>query len=80
MLVPLYGFLKGDVMGLMVLIHDHERVVDIGARLMEAASIRIAPKARAQIYVNGRLLDPDLTIAEAGLRGLDRVDVVGVDG
>jgi toluene-4-monooxygenase system protein B len=76
-LVPLYGFLEGDVLGLMVLVHDDEPVGEIAARLMQAASVRLPPKTEAVVYAKGRALDPTLTVARAGLRALDRVDVVG---
>ena len=77
MLVPLYGFLKGDTLGLVVLVHDHQSLRELAAALMTAASVRVAPAAAADVYHRGRLLDPDLTVAEAGLRPLERVDVVG---
>jgi hypothetical protein len=80
MLVPLYGFLKGDALGLLVLVHDNETVRDIGHRLQQAATTRIAPRPHARVYHEGRLLPPELAIAEAGLRALDRVDVVPEDG
>lgn len=76
MLVPLYGFLRGDSIGLVVLVHDHQRVADIAATLQQAATVRVAPSRQASVYWHGRRLDPALSIAAAGLRPLDRVDVV----
>ena len=76
MLVPLYGFLAGDTLGLIVLVHDTETVRDIGDRLQQAAAVRVAPRARAHVFAGGHRLDPDLTVAAAGLTALDRVDVV----
>jgi hypothetical protein len=76
MLVPLYGFLKGDSIGLLVLIHDHERVSDIARKLQQAAAVRVAAFASTRVYHAGRVLKPDWTVAQAGLRALDRVDVV----
>lgn len=77
MLVPLYGFLRGDVMGLLVLVQDHETVADLAASLQQAAASRVAPCASAKVYLRGRLLAPTDTVAQAGLVALDRVDVVG---
>ncbi len=79
MLVPLYGFLKGDTIGLLVLIHDDETVRTIAERLQQAAAVRVAPKPRAHVYFRGERLDPDLTVAQAGLEALERVDVVPDD-
>ena len=76
MLVPLYGFLKGDTIGLIVLVRSDQTVADIAAVLQEAASVRVAPAERASVYCRGTKLDPALTVTEAGLKALDRVDVV----
>ncbi len=76
MLVPLYGFLRGDSLGLVVLVHDHQRVREVAAALQSAAAPRVAPAASGAVYFDGRRLDPDATVAEAGLAALDRVDVI----
>jgi hypothetical protein len=76
MLVPLYGFLRGDSMGLLLLVHDHDTLRDVAHKLERAACVRVAPSARATVYHQGRLLRDDLTVAQAGLAPLDRVDVV----
>lgn len=76
MLVPLYGFLKGDVIGLLVLVQDTDPVREIGRSLQEAAAMRVSPKADADVFHQGMRLDPSLTVAEAGLAALERVDVV----
>ena len=76
MLVPLYGFLAGDTLGLVVLVQDDDRVHAIAKQLELAACVRVAPQAHAQVYFRGKRLDPELTVSEAGLAPLDRVDVV----
>jgi hypothetical protein len=76
MLVPLYGFLRGDTIGLVVLVHDHQTVADVAAILQEAATVRVAPYARPVVWHAGRALDPHLTVAAAGLQALDRIDVI----
>jgi len=75
-LVPLYGFLEGDTVGLLILVHDHETVQDFALRLRAAASVRVAPRPRMDVFHKGRLLQPDSTIAQAGLTALERVDAV----
>jgi hypothetical protein len=79
MLVPLYGFLQGDSIGLLVLVHDEDRVQDVGDALQQAAAVRIAPRVRVRVMHAGRQLRADLTVAQAGLGPLDRVDVVAED-
>jgi hypothetical protein len=76
MLVPLYGFVHGDTLGLVVLVHDHELVSDLAARLQQAASVRVSPALHTAVYAHGQRLEPHLTVAAAGLHALDRVDVV----
>jgi len=78
-LVPIYGFVRGDTIGLVALVHDHQTVAELAATLQQAAAVRVAPRRRAKVYFERRLLDPKLTIADAGLGALDRVDVVPED-
>jgi hypothetical protein len=75
-LVPLNGFARGDTLGVLVLVHDHDTVEAATRCLTQAVSVRVAPFAQAHLYHRGALLDPTLTIAEAGLTALDRVDLV----
>jgi hypothetical protein len=80
LLVPLYGFLAGDTLGLVVQVHDDDRVHAIAEQLQLAACVRVAPRPHALVYFRGQRLDPQLTVAEAGLAPLDRVDVVPEEG
>ena len=79
MLVLLYGFLSGDTLGLVVLVHDDEPVSQIASSLQQAASMRVRPSAKASVYFNGVRLDSSLTVGQAGLKSIDRVDVVQED-
>jgi hypothetical protein len=79
-LVPLYGFLAGDSIGLLVLVHDTDTVADIARVLQQAAAVRVAPRPRATVFFAGRELAPELTVAEAGLSALERVDVIPEGG
>lgn len=75
MLIPLYGFLQGDTLGLIVLAQDTDTIREVGAKLQEAASMRVAPEQAVDVHHRGRILDPDRTVAESGLEALERVDV-----
>ena len=79
MLVPLYGFLRGDTIGLLVLVHDTDTVADIAATLQQAAAVRVAPRPRVAVLFKGRVLAPHLTVSQAGLEALERIDVVPVE-
>lgn len=76
MLVPLYGFLRGDTLGLVILVQDSDKIRQVAQSLQEAAEVRVAPTAQAQVWAHGRRISLDLTVAEAGLTALDRVDVI----
>jgi hypothetical protein len=76
MLVPLYGFLRGDTLGLVILVQDSDKIRQVALTLQEAAAMRVTPSAQAQVWSNGRRIPLELTVAEAGLTALDRVDVV----
>ena len=76
MLIPLYGFVRGDTLGLLVLVRAGDTVRALAESLAQAASVRVAPAARAVVYRNGAALDPSLTVAEVGLTALERVDLV----
>jgi len=76
MLVPIYGFLRGDTIGLLVLVHHDEPVRVLAERLRDAASVRVRPAPIVEVRHEGRSLDLDSTVASAGLTALERVDVV----
>lgn len=75
-MIPLYGFLQGDTLGLVLLADPGESVESLARRLERSASVRVAPRARLVVMLGDRALDGRSTIAEAGLRPLDRFDVV----
>lgn len=75
MLLPLHGFVEGDSLGVIVLVHDTDKVQDLAAALAAAAAPRVAQVEGRMVFRNGRLLHPDATIAQEGLEPLDRVDL-----
>jgi hypothetical protein len=77
--IPLYGFLQGDTIGLLILVEEEETVRDLAHRLQQAAHVRVARQARAEVWYKNRRLDPALTIAQAGFEPLERFDVVQKD-
>jgi hypothetical protein len=79
MLLPLYGFLQGDTMGLLLLIEEDETVHDLASKLQQAANVRVRRQARAEVWYKNRRLEPQLTIAQAGFEPLERFDVVQKD-
>jgi len=76
MLVPLHGFLRGDTVGLLLLVHDTDRLDHVARTLIDAAAVRVAPPAHARLYSGGVELPLDATVASAGLTPLARVDLI----
>jgi len=79
MAIPLYGFLEGDTLGLLVLAEEGETVLELARKLQDAASIRVARSNRVGLIYNGKAIDPRLTVAQAGFEAMDRFDVVWRD-
>jgi len=79
MAIPLYGFLEGDTLGLLVLAEDGETILQLARKLQDAASLRVARNDKVDFVYNGKAIDPGLTVAQAGLQELDRFDVIWRD-
>lgn len=77
--IPLYGFLEGDTLGLLVLAQEGDTVLELARKLQEAASLRVAHNDKIDLVYNGKAIDPALTVAQAGLQALDRFDVIWRD-
>jgi hypothetical protein len=75
-LVPLYGFVRGDTLGLLVLVRSGDSIRTLAESLAQAAQVRVVPFERAVVLAGERRLDPESTVATAGLSPLERVDLV----
>ena len=74
--IPLYGFLQGDTVGLLILAEEGDTVQALARKLQDAASLRVAGRDQVQVVYNGKTMDPTMTVAQAGLEALDRFDVI----
>jgi hypothetical protein len=74
--IPLYGFLEGDTVGLLVLASEEDSIEELGRRLSASASVRVRPKRDLVVLHDGRVLPNGWTVRDAGLTALDRIDVV----
>jgi hypothetical protein len=75
-LVPLYAFVRGDTIGLLVLARIDDRVGEVAEQAQRSAGVRVAPRPRLTVLRDGEALDGSLTVRDAGLQPLDRIDVV----
>lgn len=78
MTVPLYGFLQGDTVGLLILVEEDDTIQTLAQKLQNGASLRVATKDHVQVIYDEKVLDPTITIAQVGFQALDRFDVIGV--
>lgn len=74
--IPLYGFLQGDIVGLLILAEEAETIQALAQKLQDAANLRVAARDRLQVIYNDEVIDPVLTVRQAGLQALDRFDVI----
>jgi hypothetical protein len=75
-MIPIYGFLKGDTIGLLMLADPEESVMDVARRLQRAASVRVPMRDQIKVYYRNNILEPNLTVKEIGFEPLERFDVV----
>jgi hypothetical protein len=73
--LPLYGFREGDSIGVLILADERETVACLAQKLQEAASVRVAPAEKIELVYRDRVLDPSVTLRDAGFAALDRFDV-----
>lgn len=76
MAIPLYCFVRGDTLGLVVLAPEQESVDELALRLSRAAAPRVTLNGPLRVVHGGRTLRGELTLLEAGIAALDRVDLI----
>jgi hypothetical protein len=74
--VPLYGFLQGDTVGLLILAEETETLQALARKLQDAASLRVAARGAVRLVYKDKTMDEGLTVAQAGFEALDRFDVI----
>jgi hypothetical protein len=74
-LTPLYGFLEGDTIGLLILAAETDSMAELAAKLQAAAAVRVAPSGPVHVEVRGARVADSVTVTGARLGALDRFDV-----
>ncbi len=75
-MIPLYGFLEGDTMGLLILADEGDTVATLIEKLQTSARVRVEPRKNLNLLHNGQMLDAQITVGQARIEALDRFDVV----
>jgi Toluene-4-monooxygenase system protein B (TmoB) len=73
--LPLYGFMEGDTIGLLILADEHESVQSLAEKLRDAASLRVASQGDWEVVYQGAVLDPATPLSQANLAPLQRFDL-----
>ena len=63
-MIPVYGFLTGDTLGIL---------------LQRSSRLRVSPRADLCVVHAGVVIDPGARLADTPIESLDRVDVVPRD-
>jgi len=75
-MIPLYGFLEGDTVVLLVLASSDDTMDRLAERLGQSARVRVPPGKTLRVRWRGRVLGPKQTVKSVGIEALDRFDVV----
>jgi hypothetical protein len=78
-MIPLYGFLQGDSIGLLVLADEGDTAAELAEKLQSAARIRVNAAAKVKVVYQGVIMTPQTTVAQAQMGALDRFDVIKTD-
>jgi len=73
--IPVYGFLEGDTIGLLILADEQELLAVTAAKLQAAARLRARLDGPLALFVNGHAVELEATVQQAGIKALDRLDV-----
>lgn len=74
--IPLYGFVQGDTLGVVVLGRLDATVRDLGENLLRATGVRVKRRGPFRIMSGERSLNLAAPLATLGMHPLDRVDLV----
>lgn len=75
-LVPLNAIFHDDFVELLIPVMSNQTIAELAGAVEHHATSRVrARDARKVVYHDNRLLDDDLTVAEAGIAPLDHVRV-----
>ena len=78
--LPLYGFVQGDTMGVVVLGRLDGTVAELGANLLRAVGVRVDRRGPYQLRAGARRLDPEAPLRTQAVGTLDRIDLVWDEG
>lgn len=73
--LPLYGFVEGDTVGVLIVADEHESVGSLANKLRDAVSLRVATTDDMEIVYRAVALDPAMRLDAAQFAPLERFDL-----
>jgi hypothetical protein len=74
--IPVYGFLQGDTLGILLFIYEDDTIDGVRKKLQQAASVRVAPTENMIVIYRDKVLNLNMTVSQSGIEPLERIDVV----
>jgi hypothetical protein len=75
MILPLYGFVEGDTLGVLILADKDESVESVARKLRDAVTLRVDASDDREIVYQGIVLDPLMTLDQAQIAPFQRLDL-----
>ena len=75
-MIPIYGFLEGDTIGLLIFAYPNETVHDLINKVQKAAALRVQPKNDMTLVYKDQLMDLNSTVTQMGIQPLEHFFVV----
>ena len=73
--LPLYGFVEGDTIGVVIFADERESVQALAQRLRDAVRLRVDTQVEMEVVYRGAVIDPDTTLDQAHFTALQRFDL-----
>jgi hypothetical protein len=73
--LPLYGFVEGDTVGVLIIADEHESVESLKQKLRDAVSLRVATTDDMELVYRAVTLDPAMRLDDAQFAPLQRFDL-----
>ena len=75
MKLPLYGFVEGDTLGVLILADKDESVESMARKLRDAVTLRVDASDDMEIVYQGVVLDPIIKLEQAQIAPFQRLDL-----
>lgn len=75
-MIPLYGFLETDTIGLLIMAYPEDTIEILIKKLQNSAALRVKPKAAMILLYKNRMIEPNATVLEIGFQPLDHFFVI----